>query len=162
MLRQIIWISSIVFLLSGCAYFVQPESNTNRLKKIKQGRIYFLPYEKVWRAAQLVIKYPLLVSNMDTGQIETDYIKSIEGFKEPELKKDPPTGMRYKIRVTLVKGRTQGRESVKVTVFKLLENQKDFFSQPIALESDGLEEKVIYYRIDREIAIEEGIARLAN
>jgi len=151
----------LCFALAGCSVFdKRPPTRDEVLQKTKQGKIYFVPYEKVWRAAQVVVRYPLLISNMDTGIIETDYVKAAEGFKPVNATKDPSSGMRYKIRVALAKGKINGKDSVKVTVLKMPEIVRDFVSDPEPLQSDGFEEKVIYYRIDREIAIEEGISKV--
>jgi hypothetical protein len=50
---------------------------------------------------------------------------------------------------------------VKVTLTKKIEVKRDFFSEPKPLETDGLEEMVLFYRIERELIIEEAIKKLA-
>jgi hypothetical protein len=42
------------------------------------------------------------------------------------------------------------------------EKIKDFFSDPENVDTDGLEEKAIFYRMERELLIEEAIKRLNN
>ena len=54
---------------------------------------------------------------------------------------------------------TNLKEAVKVTVAKDVELKTDFFSDPKRLESDGLEEKVILYRIEKEISVERALQR---
>lgn len=39
---------------------------------------------------------------------------------------------------------------------------KDFFSDVEILDSDGLEEKTLFYRMERELLIEEAIKKLTN
>ncbi len=147
-------------LLTSCAVFDAPEPTREELlKKIDTNRIYFYPYEKVWKAAQLVIKYPLVVSNMDTGVIETDVLKGNDGFIPPG-KKSNPDGLRYIIRIQLIKGKTKNKESVKVVVAKIVQLARDFFSEPESIVSDGLEEKAIFYRIEREIGIQQAIDKI--
>jgi hypothetical protein len=40
-----------------------------------------------------------------------------------------------------------------------MEKQRDFFSDPENIESDGMEEKVIFYRMGRELTIDEAIKK---
>lgn len=96
---------------------------------------------------------------MDNGVLETDWIRGPDGFTAPSVQKDPSSGVRYKMTLSLVKGKLDNKESVRVTIVKKMEKQRDFFSEPESIESDGLEEKVIFYRIERELLIEEAIKK---
>lgn len=143
--------------LSGCAIFDKPAPRAEEvLRKNENSKIYFYPYDKVWKAAQLVVKYPLVVSNMDTGVIETDIIKGADGFVPPQSKGNS-SGLRYIIRLQLIKGKTLKKDSVKVVITKQVQLVRDFFAAPENIESDGIEERVLFYRIEREIAIQDGI-----
>lgn len=162
MKRQLAPLILSALCLNACAVFDAPEpTREETLKKIETSRIYFYPYDKVWKAAQLVIKYPLVVSNMDTGVIETDVIKGVDGFVPPGSKGNP-NGLRYILRVQLIKGITKGKASVKIVVTKQVQLARDFFSEPENLVSDGLEEKTIFYRIGREIGILQGIDKMST
>lgn len=131
------------------------------LKMSAKQRIFFANYDLVWRAAHAVIRYPIAVDNQDTGVLETDYIKSVDGWQEPEAKTNPSSGVRYKIILLFAKGKVDGRESTRVTIEKRIEILRDFFSEPENLESDGLEEKVLFYRIERELIVGDAL-RKAN
>jgi hypothetical protein len=61
--------------------------------------------------------------------------------------------------MTFAKGKTEGRESTRVTIDKRMEILRDFFSEPETIESDGLEEKMIFYRIERELIIQDALKR---
>ena len=61
--------------------------------------------------------------------------------------------------VAEVRGAFENRAATKVTIVKESNLQPDFFSDPRALPSDGLEEKAILYRIRREIEIERALAK---
>lgn len=119
-------------------------------------------YESVWRAAQISLRYPIAINNMDTGQLETDWIRALEGFMAPDQKKPPSSGIRYKLNLSLVRGKRGNRPSVRVVVRKKMERQRDFFSDPENLVSDGLEEKVILYRIERELILQEGLKKIPD
>lgn len=147
-----------------CACESMPTTHDNRvqrsLENAFQQRIYFAPYEAVWRAAQVALKYPIAMNNMDNGILETDWIRALDGFVPPGKAKTPSAGMRYRIQLTLVKGRVNQRESVKVTIRKMIQKQTDFFADPDTLQTDSLEEKIILYRIERELIIFDALKKV--
>ena len=158
-------ISRFILLLSlvagtGCSLFDTPADPEAGLRKAaSKQRVFFASYDLVWRAAHAVIKYPIAVDNQDTGVLETEYIKGIDGWLPPESKAPPSSGNRYKITLLFAKGKTDGREATRVTIDKRIEVLKDFFSEPEQVESDGLEEKIIFYRIERELVINEALKK---
>ncbi len=129
------------------------------MQKAFNQKVFSYSYDSVWRAAQLSLRYPIAINNMDTGILETEWIKAIDGFQPPDSEKPVSSGIRYKISLNLVKGKLDGQESVRVTIVKTVEKQRDFFSDPESIESDQLEEKIVLYRIEREILIEEGLKK---
>lgn len=148
---------------SGCSLFDrQPDPENAILKQSVHQKVYFAPYDAVWKAAHTTIKYTIAVENQDTGFLETEYIKGVDGFLPPEVLKNPSPGVRYKLIFNFAKGKTEGRESTRVTVEKKMERLRDFFSEPDPLPSDGLEEKLIFYRIERELVIGEALRKASN
>lgn len=149
--------------LSACSLFdKQPDPPELLIKKSSQQRVYFANYDLVWKAAHTVVRYPIAAENQDTGVLETEYIKAADGWIPPNEKKNPSSGQRYKIIMTFAKGRIDGRESTRVTIEKRVEKQRDFFSEAEQLPSDGLEEKIIFYRIERELVIGEALKKAAS
>ncbi|MGE0633472.1 MAG: hypothetical protein AB7O96_13755 [Pseudobdellovibrionaceae bacterium] len=152
-------ICSLLFL-GGCTLFDPPV--TNDRPRSPEKKVIFAPYDQVWRAGQLAMgKYPLVANSMDTGLVETEMIRGPEGFKAPLLAKPPSSGVKYKIILRMVKGVVNGKEAVRVNVSKKIEISRDFFSTPERLVSDGLEEKVILYRMERELNIESALRKAA-
>lgn len=145
--------------LGGCALFDKPRANENVSPLSFKQRVFFASYDEVWRAAHSVIKYPIAIDNQDTGIIETEFIKGIDGWLPPEVERPPSAGLRYKLTFVFAKGKVNGRDSVRVTIEKKNEILKNFFAEPEAIESDGLEEKVLFYRLEREIIINEGLRK---
>lgn len=139
-----------------------PESTAKSKPKFSNLKIFYASYDNVWRAAQLALKYPVSVNNMDNGILETDYIKADDGFMSPDDPKQLSSGIRYKITMILARGKVEGRESVRVTINKAIEKKRDFFADPESLPTDGLEEKVIFYRMERELTIDEALKRAAK
>ncbi|MGZ3771532.1 MAG: hypothetical protein ACXVCP_18240 [Bdellovibrio sp.] len=139
----------------GCSLFDKKPSAHARMGQINKQKVFFAPYDTVWRAAHSVIKYPIAQENQDNGIIETEYIKGLDGWMPPNEQRPPSSGIRYKLTLIFAKGTTDGRESTRVTIDKRMEILRDFFSEPETMESDGLEEKIIFYRIERELIINE-------
>lgn len=160
LLSRFIFFSVLIFS-SGCSLFDrQPDPSRSLNKAASRQRVFFANYDLVWRAAHAVVRYPLSVDNQDTGVIETEYIKGVDGWVPPETSISPSSGIRYRITLLFAKGKTDGREATRVTIDKHVEILRDFFSQPETIESDGLEEKIIFYRIERELIINEALKKI--
>lgn len=157
-------ISLIIFTscILGCSLFEKPPQKNEDalLESAPSQRIYFANYEDVWRSIHQVIKYPIASENQDSGMIETDFIKTSEGFQSPETEDARPKGTRYKLIFKLSKGKLKGRNSTRVVIEKQIDALKDFFSEPQRIPSDRLEEKVIFYRIERELIISEALKKV--
>ncbi len=148
--------------LSACALNPLPTKKEKVLRKMINQKVFYYSYDSVWRAAQLALKYPIAINNMDNGVLETDFIKSDDGFLSPGLSRGPSSGVRYKITLVLAKGKVDGKDGVRVTISKVIEKKRDFFSDPESLSTDGLEEMVVFYRIDRELIIDEALKKAAK
>jgi len=121
-------------------------------------RVFNASFDKVWRAAQISLKaYPMQVNDIEKGVLETDWIRGYEIYKPPIAPKISANGLRYKIMLRTIKGKIDGVEAIKVTVQKAIEKRRDFFAEVEAPPSDGLEEAVILYRIEREITIDNAL-----
>ena len=150
------------FLFLACTTEPTSTHSDKLVQKHSYQRLFFYPYDSVWRAAQLALKYPISINNMDNGVLETDWIRGVDGYIPPHLNHDPSPGIRYKLQLALVKGRVDHRESVRVTIIKKIEKQRDFFSEPESIETEGFEEKALFYRIERELIIEEALKKASK
>ncbi len=158
--RALLFIST--WLLLSCAAAPVPNASQKSKTKLSNLKVFYASYDNVWRAAQLALKYPVSVNNMDNGILETDFIKADDGFVSPEEIKVLSSGIRYKITMILARGKVDARDSVRVTINKVIEKKRDFFADPEILSSDGLEEKVLFYRMERELTIDEALKRAAK
>lgn len=155
---RLTWFVTLL-ILTSCSSTPDPETFT---RKVSGPEIADIPasYEAVWRATlQTMGKYPLKTYDEDTGVIETDYIRGQNIWMPPYKKEYGAGGFRYKINVKLIKVKSQRGPNIRVVVLKLPEIQKDFFSSPTKVSSDGLEELSIVYRIEREIQIQKLLKR---
>lgn len=151
---------SLLLLSGGCAVLEKPLEPPPSFAPREE--VYFQPFDKVWRAANLALqKYPMKINNMDKGLLETDTIKPGTGWK-PAHRDVSTNGRKYYLSVRVIKGNLNGRPANKVTIYKYTEFQKDFFAPVEKLPSDGWEEKSILYRIHRELDIERALSRAAQ
>jgi hypothetical protein len=162
------WISKITLLTTLGVVLCGCTTATSKLeaKESRGGpfaRVFFAKYEEVEAAVkQAMIKYPQRVDNTEAGIFETDYVKGDARFTPPHKETKLDHGYRYRILLRLVKGKVEGKPSVKVQVTKRIELVRDFFSEPELLTSDGLEEDVILYRIYRELTIGKAITKASE
>ncbi|MBC7743367.1 MAG: hypothetical protein H7061_14310 [Bdellovibrionaceae bacterium] len=159
---QLIFSFILIFFSVGCSLFEkQPESVDRIIQKASQQRIFYASNDLVWKAAHTVIKYTIASENQDFGIIETDYIKAVDGWLPPDQTKPEYKSARYKLIFNFAKGKTDGRDSTRVTIEKKIEVFKDFISETQIIQSDGLEELALFYRIEREIIISQALKKAA-
>ena len=147
-----------VLLFSGCAMLDPDHGSNEPVGPYEQ--VFFASFEQVWRAAQLALaRYPMRVNNMDTGTLQTDLVGGGSAWKAPTDKKRISNAQHYAIVVNVIKGRSLSSKAVKVVIEKRVRKKTSFFSDTKELQSDGLEERVIGYRIGRILTIERAIER---
>ncbi len=147
-------------LSTSCSLFA-PRSETPEqlLERVSHQRIFLAPYDKVWRAAHTALKYTIASENQDFGTIETDFVKAVDGWIPPYKERPDYPGARYKLTFTFAKGETKGKESTRVTIEKRIEAFRNIISDSHKIDSDGTEEKAIFYRMERELVIARAIER---
>jgi hypothetical protein len=145
--------------MSGC--MTASEKLEHKLKLGETvSRAYPARYEDVESAVkQAMIKYPQRVDNTEAGIFETDFVKGDTRFKAPQSNADFSSGYRYRLLLRLVRGKSDAKPAVQVLVTKQVEIARDFFQTPEPVQSDGLEENVILYRIARELSIAKAMSR---
>jgi hypothetical protein len=161
---KIFVLSSIyLFLVTSCSMLdTRTETTGEILERSTNQKIFLANYDKVWRAAHSTLKYTIASENQDFGVIETDYIKAVDGYIPPYQEKPAIPGARYKLILNFAKGKTNGKESTRVTIEKKVEVFKNVISEAQTIPSDGLEEKIIFYRMEREIIIADALKRAAE
>ncbi len=143
----------VLIFLSACATPEHKFDGFSPLEKVFQDS-----YEKVWRASQIALqKYPLKINNIDKGILETDWVKGKEVFEPIVPSAIYNSGLQYRLSLKVIKGQLGGDDSVKVTVQKETQKHRDFFAETESLASDSYEEKIILYRIQREVQIDNAL-----
>ncbi len=142
-------------LFSGASTPLQKEPIT-----APPQRVFQFNYDRVWKAAQkAMVRYSLAINNIDKGILETDMIKGEDTWMPPYVLKRPSSGLQYRVSLRVTKGKSENHPATRVTVIKKPELFRDFFSESEKIPSDGLEELVILYRIDRELLIEDALTK---
>jgi hypothetical protein len=163
MLLQISKIFFIIFIFSGCGLLTPRQESADKLiEKASQQKIFYANYDLVWKAAHAALKYTIANENQDYGIIETDYIKAVDGWLPPYQTSPVYKSSRYKLVFSFAKGITNGKESTRVTIEKKIEIFKNFISETENVQSDGLEEQTLFYRIERELVITQALKRASN
>ncbi len=117
-------------------------------------------FDEVWRACQqAILSYPLKVNNMEQGVIQTTMLRSHTYFRPPHISKKHASGYRYSLSFNLLK---DSEKETTISIHKNLLVYRDFISKPEDLTSDGLEEAILLYRIQREIEIDRSIVKASK
>jgi hypothetical protein len=145
------------FLVGGCAS-QQPADEAFRT------RLYEGTYDDVWLAALKSLNdYPLRVSNKDSGRIITEtvngpYNELVLTYPGPL---EQPERFRYSLKLSfarLVSERTN-KPLVRVRIIKELERFQDFYTGWLSYPADGIEEKILLYRIEQVLGMEKALTK---
>ena len=107
--------------------------------------------QQIWLATEKALtNYPIAESNIDAGILKTDFLRGLNCWKAPYVQENYSSGVRCNLLLQFVKMPGNG---IRVRITKTLEMIRDFVSETEKLQSDGLEELTVLYRIDRELTI---------
>lgn len=157
-LKFLILAKTLLIFSIGC----QSIDKTKSEPPPKTEAVIFAPYDKVWRASQLAMStYPLSISNMDAGKIVTSPIEG-DRIWQPIHSSFDTQGLQSKIYLQLTRGKSNGKEAIKISVNSKLFRKTNFFSDKKELSTEGYEAESLIYRIKRELIIESVIDKLAQ
>ena len=142
-----------VFILFG-ALITGPSAFAKSYAKAFQ-----VSYDKVWKSTLIAVtKYPLEKNDKASGEISTSSLESGEVFQN--YQQAPKINEFYTLHISLEKRMLKGKGVTLVTIEKKPLIKGDFMRKDRSLESDGVEESVLLYRIKREISIDRVIGKL--
>jgi hypothetical protein len=132
-------------LLVGCA--------SQQKTELFYTRVYEGTYDDVWLAA---LKYSgKIVSELVNGPYNDLFLTPPEAIDLPEK-------YRYSLKFTFAKLQTDEENSrplVRVRLEKNLEQFHDFYTGWLAFPSDGLEERLLLYRIEHILRMENQLTK---
>ena len=125
-------------------------------------RIYQGAYDDVWTATLRALNdYPLKLSNKDSGKIESEVVNGPYNdllFTYPESI-ELPERYRYTLKLGFARFADENNHPlVRVRVIKDLECFHDFYTGWLPYQSDGLEEKILLYRIEVILRMQKALA----
>ena len=151
MFQRVFLPALLILSLTAC-------SSNSKKESREYSNVFRTNFDTLWRATQqALLNYPMNVNNMEAGFLQTLFITGKNRYMPPHLKGKMryPSGYQYRLNINIIKGKKKS----KVSILKEARMQKDFFSEPQELDSDGYEEKLLIYRISREIKIENLLKR---
>jgi len=151
-----LWLALPFLLLTACgSKEIRPEPYYTR--------IYAGTFDEAWTAALKALnEYPLKLSNKDSGKIQSEIVNGPYNdlmFAHPE-NLELPERFRYSIRLNFAKLATNERQPLtRVRIIKELEKFNDFYTGWTSLPSDGIEERVLLYRIEHILQMEKILSK---
>lgn len=162
--RVFLGLSSIFLLLSGmnsCSSYEQFRYITEEFE-IPQ-KVYKHDFNQTWLSVlQVMKKYNLEITNQEAGVIKTRWIdNTLEvNFADSFGSSDAVKAAKFKLILNVVKGYRSKREVAKVTVYRRQMIEQDFLQGWKVIPSDGILEKTILYRIERNLAIADKLKKI--
>ena len=131
-----------------------------------QTRLYEGSYDEVWLAAlRALADYPLKISNKDSGKIFTEVINGPYNdlmFAYPD-QIDLPERYRFSIKLNFARLVSEENKPVtRIRIIKDLEKYRDFYAGWLDYQTDGIEEKIILYRVEHLLQMEKTMSKASE
>ncbi len=154
--RPLLTSAALIFLLVGtsCSSYEQFRYITEEFEI--PNKVFRFDYNQTWLAVlQVMKKYNLELTNQEAGVIKTRWQdNTLEvNFADSFGSSDAVKAARFKLIVNVVKGFRSNKEVTKVTVYRRQMIEQDFLQGWKVIPTDGILEKTILYRIDRNLKI---------
>lgn len=150
-----------LILLNSCGSYEQFRHVTEEFEV--PTKVFRSNYNQTWLAVLEVMKdYELELTNQEAGVIKTRWKdNTLElNFADSFGSSDAVKAAKFKVVVNVVKGFRGGKEVAKVTVYRRQMVEQDFLQGWKVIPSDGIKEKIILYRIARNLEINNRIRKL--
>ena len=149
--------------LSGCmsAYKKQVGGDADRV----YSKVLLSEYSIAWESAVDALKASAMeVVNRENGTLQTKWIDNTaeRNLIDAAGSVSPYIKAQYRFRLSLAKGYFEGRPSVKVSVQKEQQIQRDVLEGWINQESDGIQENSLIYRVGKIIQAKNRMQDLEN
>jgi len=128
-------------------------------------RIYLTDYNTAWQSVLEALKNSHLdVSNREGGYVQTKWTDNTteKNFTDSFGSADSYLKAQYRFRVSLGKGYFNGHPTIKITVEKEQMVQRDVLEGWFPIQTDGIDETTLLYRIGRLIYIKMKFAQIED
>lgn len=129
------------------------------------SKIFLADYSFAWEAAVEALKAsPMDVVNRENGTLQTKWIDNTaeRNLIDSAGSVSPYVKAQYRVRVTLAKGYYEGQPSVRVSVQKEQQFQRDVLEGWKNQETDGIQENSLLYRIGKLVEFKNKIQNIEN
>jgi hypothetical protein len=161
--KRILLSLGLALALGSCQSYQQFQYITEEFEI--PTKVFRADYTQTWQAVLAVMKtYPLEIKNQESGVIKTRWIdNTLElNFADSFGSSDSVKSARFKLIINVVKGFRANKEVAKVTVFKRQLVEHDFLQGAKVVYTDGIMEKSVLYRIERELAIDNKLKEIED
>lgn len=149
-------ISLFLLLLSSCASYERFRQVTEEYEFPSQ--VYNATYDKTWLAMISVMKkFDIILRSQESGTIKTRWMDNTKSYNFANVlgSKRNARSAQFQLQINVVKGFRGGREVARVTLHKRQLLEQDVLQGFKEIPSDGIMEKIILYRIERLLKIED-------
>ncbi len=129
------------------------------------SKIFITEYPLAWESAMDALKAsPMEIVNRENGTIQTKWIDNTaeRNMLDSNGGMIPYVKAQYRFQVTVAKGFYQGKGSVKVSVQKEQQFQRDVLEGWKNMETDGIQENSLLYRIGKLIEFKGRLQEIEN
>jgi hypothetical protein len=158
-----IWFIHILWLilLTSCADYAPYKKITEDLEI--PSKIFVADKNLTWSAViDVLSKYDIEIQNRNAGFIKTSWIDNTldVNFTDSFGGSDKIKTAKFKLIVNVIKGFRDTFEVSKVTVYKRQLVEQDFLQGWKEVQTDGILENTLLYRIDRKITIDKELNKI--
>lgn len=156
------------FFILGFALCINSCSSYKQFKYVAEefeipAKVFKTTFNETWQAVlQHMKRYDLKLQNQEAGIIKTRWIdNTLElNFSDSFGSSDAVKAARFKLIINVVKGFSGAKEVSKVTVYKRQLVEQDFLQGWKEVPTDGILEKTILYRIERNLYIDKSLKQI--
>ena len=152
---------SMILTLTSCSSYQEFQNIANEYEMPSQ--VFMADFTQTWQSVlQVMQKYDLALQDQASGVIKTRWIDNTSqlNFEDSFGGKNSVKAAKFKLVINVVKGFRGRREVTQVTLFKRQMVEKDFLQGWKVIRTDGILEKTILYRVERNILIDNKLKRI--
>lgn len=153
--------ASLLLFVAGCSSYENFKAITQDLEIPAQT--FGADYNQTWQAIlQVMRKYELEKQNQEAGVIKTRWIDNTRelNFADSFGADDSIKAAKFRLTLNLVRTTRYGREVTKVSIYKRQLVEQDFLQGWKEVRTDGIQEKVLLYRIERSISLDNALQEI--
>lgn len=142
----------LFFFVSSCASYEKFRQITEELEI--PAKVYKADFNQTWQAViQVIKKYDIAKQNQESGIISTRWMDNTlqVNFTDSFANSDAVKAAEFKLVINVSEGYSYGQKSTKVTIYKRQRVENDFLQGWREVQTDGIQEQTMLYRIGRII-----------